>query len=132
MAELAAGAGGVLDGQLWKVSTLVLAAALLAGGGSGGALWWSAAAARDQALVELKAEKDITAQLRVGVDDQNRAIQLWYRASEDAAVRGAAAQQQAAVAGRRFDQALAQLAGARATTCDEAMPYVNKMLESVR
>lgn len=132
LGDVAAGAGGMLAGQLWKVTTFVLLALLLVGGGAGGALWWSAAAARDQALADLKAEKGITAELRAGVDDQNRAIQIWYRASEDAAARGRAAQQQAEANGRRYDQALAQLAGARATTCDEAMPYVNKVLESVR
>jgi hypothetical protein len=132
MAEFAVGAGGVLAGQLWKVSTLVLAAALLAGGGAGGALWWSATVARDKAVTDLAVEKGITAQLRAGVEDQNRAIQLWYRASEDAAARGRAAQQQAEVDGRRYDQALQQLAGASATSCGDAMPYVNKMLEGVR
>lgn len=125
-------AGGALAGQTWKIATLVLLAILLAGGGAGGALWWAAAAARDQALADLAVEKGVTAQLRAGVDDQNRAIQQWYRASEDAAARGRTAQQQAEANGRRYDSALQQLAGARATTCADAMPYVNKMLEGVR
>lgn len=124
--------GGVLGGQAWKVATLVLLAILLAGGGAGGALWWSAAAARDQALTDLAAEKGVTAQLRAGVDDQNRAIRLWYDQAKAAEARGAAARQAAEANGRRYDQALAQLAGARATTCDEAMPYVNQLLNDVR
>lgn len=132
LAEVAAGAGGALAGQLWKASTVVLLAVLLAGGGAGGALWWAAAAARDKALVDLAAEKGISAQLRAGVDDQNRTIQHWYEASKDAAARGAAAQQLAAAAGQRYDQALQQIAGARATTCSDAMPYVNQLLERVR
>lgn len=127
-----AGAGGALAGQIWKIATLVLLTIMLAGGGAGGALWWTAAAARDQALVDLEAEQGINAQLRAGVDDQNRAIQLWYRASEEAAARGRAARQQAEANGQRYDQALQQLAGARANACVEAMPYVNKMLEGVR
>jgi hypothetical protein len=129
---MAAGAGGVLVGQAWKVATLVLLAILLAGGGAGGALWWSAATARDKAVADLALEKGITAQLRSGVDDQNRAIQTWYRASEDAKARGQAAQQQAAINGQRFDAALQQLASAKATTCADAMPYVNQLLEKVR
>lgn len=132
LGDMAAGAGAAVGGQLWKLATLVLAAVLLAGGGAGGALWWSAATARDQALADLKAEQGITAQLRAGVDDQNRAIQMWYRASEDASARSRTAMQQAEANGLRYDQALQQIAGARATTCDEAMPYVNRMLEGVR
>jgi hypothetical protein len=129
---LVAGAGSALTGQVWKVATLALTALLLAGGGAGGALWWAAASARDQALTELSAEKGVTAQLRAGVDDQNRAILKWYRASEDAAARGRVAQQQAVAAGKRYDAALQQLAGVKAATCADAMPYVNQMLENVR
>lgn len=130
--DVAAGAGGVLAGQLWKVSTLVLLAVLLAGGGAGGALWWAAAAARDKALVDLAAEKGVSAQLRAGVDDQNRAIQQWYKASQDAEARGRGAMQLAAANGQRYDQALQQIAGARATSCADAMPYVNQLLEKLR
>ncbi|MYM31476.1 hypothetical protein GTP58_24385 [Duganella sp. CY15W] len=132
LGNVVASAGGVLSGQLWKVATLVLLAVLLVGGGAGGALWWTAAAARDKALVDLAAEKGVNAQLRAGVDDQNRSIQTWYRASEDAKARGQAAQQQAAINGQRFDAALQQLAGAKAVTCADAMPYVNQLLEKVR
>lgn len=132
LGAVAAGAGGVLAGQVWKVATVLLLVILLAGGGAGGALWWSAAAARDKALLDLKAAQGENVQLRAGVDDQNRAIQTWYRASEDAKARGQAAQQQAAINGQRFDAALQQLAGAKATTCADAMPYVNQLLEKVR
>lgn len=132
MGEVAVGAGGVLAGQVWKVATLVLLAILLVGGGAGGALWWSATAARDKALVDLKAVQGENVQLRAGVDDQNRAIQTWYRASEDAKARGQAAQQQASINGQRFDGALQQLAGVNAMTCADAMPYVNQLLEKVR
>jgi hypothetical protein len=127
-----AGAGGVLGGQVWKVATFALLGLLLAGGAAGGTLWWSAAAARDQALADLKAEKGITAELRAGVDVQNRAIVQWHEQAKVAEARGTAARQAAEANGRRYDQALQQIAGARATTCDEAMPYVNKVLESVR
>jgi cytoskeletal protein RodZ len=132
LGDMAAGASGLLAGQAWKLAALVLLIVLLAGGGAGGALWWSAATARDHALVDLKAAQGENAQLRAGVDDQNRAIQTWYRASEDAEARGQAAQQEAVVNGRRYDAALTALAGANATTCADAMPYVNQLLEKVR
>ncbi|MYM81072.1 hypothetical protein GTP44_03740 [Duganella sp. FT50W] len=125
-------AGGALAGQIWRIAALVLLTILLAGGGAGGALWWSAAAARDKALADLRAEQGVTAELRAGVDAQNRAIVMWHEQAKAAEARGATARQAAEVSGRRYEQALAQLAGARPTTCVEAMPYVNKMLESVR
>lgn len=130
--QAAASAGGVLAGQLWKVATLLLLAIILAGGGAGGALWWSAAAARDEALTDLRAEQGINIQLRAGVDAQNTAILAQATLARQAEARGLAAQQVAAANGRRYDQALQQMAGARATTCAEAMPYVNQLLENVR
>jgi hypothetical protein len=102
LGDVAAGAGGVLAGQAWKMAALVLLAILLAGGAAGGAMWWSAAVARDKALVDLRAVHGENMQLRAGVDDQIRAIQTWYRASEDAKARGQIAQQQAAANGQRF------------------------------
>lgn len=130
--NLALGAGGAVVSPLWKVVAVALAGLLLAVGSSAGTGWWMASAARDQALADLRVEQGINVQLRAGVDDQNRKIQLWYRASEEASARGRAAQQQAEAGGRRYDLALQQVAGAHATNCAEAMPYVNKMLEGVR
>lgn len=132
MGDVVDGAGGVLAGQAWKVAALVLLAVLLAGGGASGALLWSASAARNKALADLKAVRGENVQLLAGVADQNRAIQAWYRASEDAKARGQAAQQQATINGQRFDAALQQMVGAKATTCADAMPYVNLLLEKVR
>lgn len=129
---LVGGAGGVLVSQLWKMATFVLAGLLLTVGTGAGTGWWLASSARDQALADLKAEQGITAQLRAGVDAQNRAITQWYEQAKAAEVRGAAARQAAEVNGRRYDAALQHMAGARATTCDEAMPYVNKLLEGLR
>lgn len=45
--------------------------------------------------------------------------------------RGATAQA-AAAKGKKYDAALVQIVGARATTCDEAMPAVRLLLEGVR
>jgi hypothetical protein len=100
-------AGGMLAGQLWKVGTMVLSAVLLVGGGAGGALWWS--------------EQGATTELRAGVADQNRAIAQWYEQAKAAEVQGAAARQAAEANGRRYDLALQQMVGAKATTCADAM-----------
>lgn len=100
--------------------------------GAGGALWWSAATARDKALDDLRAEQGINAQLRAGVDTQNTAILAQATLARQAEARALVAQQAAAANGRRYDQALQQIAGARATSCVDAMPYVNQLLEKVR
>lgn len=130
--DVVAGADGALTGQLWKVATIVLAVLLLAVGCAGGALWWSAATARDHALTDLRAEQGINEQLRVGVLAQNFAILAQADRAREAEARGRAAQEAAAANGRRYDQALQQIAGARATSCADAMPYVNQLLEKVR
>lgn len=78
------------------------------------------------------AERLITAALRAGADLQNNAILKLADEKRAAEQRGAAAQQLAAVNGRRFDGALEKLASARATTCDEAMPAVNQLLKDVK
>ena len=125
-------AGGAVVAVIWKVAAVVQAALLLVvitGAGTG---WWLAAAARDQALASLKAEQGAGAELRASIGVQNEAVQSMHRATVAADARGRAAQAMAAAKGRRYDAAHAKLAGARATTCDEAMPYVNQLLESVR
>jgi hypothetical protein len=132
LGDVAAGAAGAVGGQLWKVAALVLLASVLAGGGAGGALLWSASAARDQALADLKKEQGVTAELRAGVVAQNTAILAQADRAREAEARGRAAQEAAAANGRRYDQALQQIAGARATSCADAMPYVNQLLEKVR
>lgn len=125
-------AGGAVVGAIWKVAAVTLAVLLLVvitGAGTG---WWLAAAARDQALASLKAEQGASAALRASIGVQNEAVKSMHDATIAADKRRRAAQELAAVNGRRYDAAQARLAGARATTCDEAMPYVNQLLESVR
>lgn len=125
-------AGGAVVAGIWKVAAVVLAVLLLvvvAGAGTG---WWLSAAARDQALASLKAEQGASADLRASIGVQNEAVESMQRATAQAQARGDAARAAAAAAGRRLDAAQARLAGARAATCDEAMPYVNQLLENVR
>lgn len=132
LGNLVEGAAGAVSGGLWKIVSVVLLIALLAVGGSTGFGWWLAARDRDQAIVDLKTEKDVTAELRVGIREQNRAAEALGKAKEAADARRALAEQVAAANGKRLDVALGQLAGARATTCSDAMPFVNKMLDGVR
>lgn len=124
--------GMVSAGGAWRVATIVLLAILLAAGGSAGTGWWLAAHDRDQALVDLKAELRTSAALRASIDEQNHAIDGMAAATLAAQEGGAAAQAQAAAKGKKYEAALAQIAGARATTCDEAMPAVNLLLEGLR
>ena len=123
--------GGVVAG-IWKVAAMVLVVLLvvvITGAGTG---WWLAAAARDQALARLVVERGVSAELRASIGTQNEAVQSMHRATVAADARGRAAQAQAAANGRRFDGALAKLTGARATTCDEAMPFVDQLLKDVK
>ncbi|MDQ1920560.1 hypothetical protein [Massilia pseudoviolaceinigra] len=124
-------AAGVTGG-IWKVVAVILLAALLVVGAWAGGSWYLAARDRDATRVELAAERSANAELRVAIQAQNDAVEAAGSAKLVAEARGQAAQQQAAAAGRRFDAALARVAGARATTCDEAMPTVNLILEATR
>lgn len=110
----------------------VLLLALVLMGGSTGFGWWLAARDRDAARVELVAERDQSAQLAAAVARQNQAIDALAAAKSEAEVRGQAAQRVAAANGKRFDLAIAHAAGARATTCTEAMPTVDAILEAIR
>jgi hypothetical protein len=116
----------------WRFAAIVLAVLLLTVGAVGGIGWWLAAGERDEARDKLTAERNVSADLRAGIDDQNTAIMKLGQERLAAEARGVAAQQQAAVAGRRFDAALQRMDGARVTTCADAMPFVNKLLEDVR
>lgn len=125
-------AGGAVVASFWKVAVVVLAVLLLVvitGAGTG---WWLAAAARDQALASLKEEQGVSAELRASIGVQNSAVKSMHDATVAADKRRRAAQELAAVNGRRLDAAQAKLTGARAITCNEAMPFVNKLLEDVR
>ena len=125
-------AGGAVVAGIWKVAAVVLAVLLLVvitGAGTG---WWLAAAARDQALAKLVVEQGASAELRASIGVQNEAVQSMHRATVAADARGRAAQALAAANGRRFDDALAKLTGAHATTCDEAMPFVDQLLKDIK
>jgi len=110
----------------------VLAAALLVVASSTSTGWWLAAGDRDDARLALAAEQGASTALRTSIGEQNRAIDGMAKATLAAQERGAAAQAQAAAKGKKYDAALAQIAGAHASTCVEAMPAVRLLLEGVR
>ena len=131
MSATTALAGAAVSG-IWKAAAIVLAAMLLLVTGAAGTGWWIAAGDRDLALADLKAEQGVSAALRASIAEQNLAVDGMARATLAAQQRGEAAQAAAAAAGKKYQAAQAQLAGVRATTCDEAMPAVRTMLENVR
>lgn len=125
-------AGGAVVAGIWKVTTVALAVLLvvvITGAGTG---WWLAAAARDEALASLVAEQGASAALRASIGVQNSAVKSMHDVTVAADKRRRAAEALAVAAGRRYDAAQAKLAGARATTCDEAMPFVNQLLEDIK
>lgn len=124
-------AGGAVGG-IWKVATAVLVVLLLVVTSGVGAGWRLAAAARDEALASLTAEQGANATLRASISVQNEVVQSMHRLTVAADARGLAAQALAAANGRRLDGALAKLNGARANTCDEAMPFVDQLLKDVK
>ena len=130
--EVIAGAGGALVSQLWKVAALVASGLVLVVGVGAGTGWYMASAARDEALRDLRAEQGVSAELRAGIKTQNTAIIQWYDQAKQAQARGDAAMAVAQTNGRRYDAALQELASGKATSCEEAMPYVNQLLEKVR
>lgn len=123
---------GAAVGGIWKIAAIALAGLLVVGAAGGGTALWLASSARDKAVVELKAEQRVTAALRAGVDLQNTRIVELGNEKLAAEARGAAARQIAAANAKRFDGALDKLAGARATTCDEAMPAVDQLLKDLK
>lgn len=125
-------AAGAVVGGIWKIGAIALAVALVASSAYIGHGWYMAAHDRDQALADLKAEREISAQYQTAIREQNNAVEALAVQKASADQRGAQAQQIATANGKRFDAALDRIRDARATTCDEAMPAVNEILEAIR
>lgn len=131
MIALGTMAAGAVSG-IWKAVAILLACVLLVGTSSIGTGWWLAASDRDVARAALVKEQGTSSALRTAIAEQNRAVEGMAAATLAAQERGAAAQEAAAAKRWQYDAALAQVAGAHATTCDEAMPAVRQMLEDLR
>ncbi|MET3132851.1 hypothetical protein AAKU55_003132 [Oxalobacteraceae bacterium GrIS 1.11] len=112
----------------YKLLSIALLAALAGAGGG----WWLAARDRDHAQVALAAERTRADEFQVSIREQNNAVAALAEAKRAADARGAAAQQLAAAAGRRYDGALARLTAVKATTCADAMPAVNQLLKDMQ
>ena len=131
MSALGALAAGAVSG-IWKAATIVLAAVLLVVTGAAGTGWWLATGDRAAARAALVVEQGVSAGLRASIAEQNLAVDGMARATLLAQQRGAASMAAAAAKGKKYAAALAKVASARATTCDEAMPAVRLLLEGVR
>ncbi|MFC0134295.1 hypothetical protein CR105_27040 [Massilia eurypsychrophila] len=117
---------------IWKAAAIGILVASVASSAYLGYNWHMAALDRDQARTELAVERTISAQYQLAIREQNRAVESLAKQKAEAEARGQAAQQIAAANGRRFDGALERIKGAKATTCDEAMPAVNAILEAIK
>lgn len=131
MSALGTLAAGAVSG-IWKAAAIALAAMLVVVASSTGTGWLLAAGDRGAARAALVQEQGVSAALRASISEQNRAIDGMAKATLAAQERGAAAQAAASAKGKKYDAALAQITGARANTCDEAMPTVRLLLEGVR
>lgn len=121
-----------MSGQLWKLAAIALLAAGMAAAAGAGLGWWLAARERDAARAELLVERSLSALYRSALLEQNRAADLLAAQKEQAIERGARARQLAAANGKRYDLALAQAKSATAISCADAMPTVNRILETIR
>lgn len=125
-------AGAAVVSGFWKAGAIAALACGVLASAALGYQWHMAAHDRDGARAELAAEQAANVDLRTSIREQNRAVETMGAAKTAADARGKAAQQLAAANGRRFDGALDQIRQGKATTCDEAMVFVNKTLEAIR
>lgn len=117
---------------IWKPVAICALVGMLVVAVAGATGWYLAAREREAARTELVTERLKNEQLTAAVRAQNAAVDALASAKADAEARGQTALQLAAANGKRYDQALARTRAAQATTCTEAMPAVNDVLESIR
>jgi hypothetical protein len=102
------------------------------GGVASGTAPWLTDRALTRAQADAKEARGRADDYQGAIRERNRATEVLAKAKIEVDARGFAARAQAAEQGKRLDGALQQMAGARAATCADAMPYVNKLLEDVR
>lgn len=122
----------VAAGGLWKIGAVLLAVLLLITACGMSFEWWEAAHDRDLARADLVAERQKSALLASAIGTQNSAVDALAKAKADAQARGLAAQARAAIDGKRYEAAASALASAKATTCADAMPAVNRLLLDIQ
>lgn len=125
-------AAGAMVGGIWKIGAIVLAVVSLALCAYLGHGWHMAADDRDDAIVERDAQKALADEYQTAIREQNRAVDALAEQKRGAEQRGRMALDLAVANGRRYDDAVARNRSATATTCDEAMPVVNDILEAIR
>lgn len=130
--SILSGIGDVVVSGFWKVGAIAALAGGVMASAALGYQWHMAAHDRDTARGELVTERAANVDLRTSIREQNRAVETMGKLKEAADTRAQAAEKLAAANGRRFDGALEQIRNGKATTCDEAMPFVNKTLEAIR
>lgn len=123
---------GAMVGGIWKIGAIVLAVVSLALCAYLGHGWYMAAHDRDQAIVERDEQKALADEYLGRIREQNRAAETLATQTKLAEQRGKAAMDLAAANGRRFDDVLARTRDAKATTCAEAMPVVDQVLEAIK
>ena len=119
-------------GGIWKIGAIVLAVVSLALCAYLGHGWYMAAHDRDQAIAERDEQKALAAEYQGAIREQNRAVEALAEQKRGAEQRGKVALDLAVANGRRYDDAVSRNRAATATTCDEAMPVVNDILEAIR
>lgn len=68
-------AAGAMVGGIWRVGAIVLAVVSLAACAYLGHGWYVAAHDRDQAVTDLKAEREISAQYQTAIREQSNAVE---------------------------------------------------------
>ncbi|MYM37273.1 hypothetical protein GTP38_23380 [Duganella sp. FT94W] len=121
MSALGDVAGGALAGQLWKVSTLVLAAVLLVVVGCAGTGLWLIAAARDSALQELTAERASNAELHASLALQNSSLEMMAAATKAASERRDLAERLTSTAIKSAADRVAAAKSSTAIGCDAVL-----------
>lgn len=122
----------MITGELWKVAAIALLITLVGAVlGLGGKLWLTD---RDlnKAKEELAVANTNVANLRVAIGTQNAAVDALKSDKDKADARADAAWRVAVGVGAKADKIMKNIEGIKATTCQEAMPVVNQVLDGLK
>jgi hypothetical protein len=122
----------MITGELWKAVAIALLIALVGTVlGLGGKLWLTD---RDlnKAKEELAVANTNVVNLRTSISIQNAAVDTLKADKDKADARADAAWRVAAGKSVQMDKILKNIQDIKATTCQEAMPVVNQVLEGLK